>query len=137
MDDSLPNLPVASPQPPVGNQAVGLDLASAVRVEAATKFVETMYRTRPRLPAGKNPGLNAGWWGFLAGGASIGGASGLTLGTGTVTLCSRDGATCTADGDTVAVYNAGGSFTAPTGGMVVKLGWTDGDWSTDVAACSS
>lgn len=79
-------------------------------------------------------------YGFLAAGATITGAdpttSPMTLGTGTVTLCSRSGAQLTADGVSVTVYNAGGAFTAGSSGRIVGLVWRDGELSVDVARCS-
>lgn len=80
-------------------------------------------------------------YGFLAAAATITGATTtggtLTLGSGTVTLCSRVGTILTADGLSVTVYNAGGSMTAPSGGRILGLCWRDGDWSVDVAKCGS
>jgi len=79
---------------------------------------------------------DSGRWGFLAAGQTISGASGMTLGHGTVTLCSRAGYTLDDDGDSVEVLNAGGEVTAGTGGRILKLGWTEGAWSLDVFPCS-
>ena len=51
------------------------------------------------------------------------------LGSGTVTLCSRSGGTLTADGQTVTVYNSGGTISGP---KTLALDWTDGDWAVCV-----
>lgn len=78
----------------------------------------------------------SGAWGKLAAGETISGSSGTTLGSGTVTLCTRDGADLTEGTEDVTAYNAGGTVTAGSGGRVLKLGWTDGVWSLDVFPCS-
>jgi hypothetical protein len=122
---------------PVGGVPMMLDPATARRIEAAVGQVEGYYRNRPpgglRGPRGND---SPGAWGFLPAGDTITGASGMTLGSGTVTLCSRSGDTCDDDGDEVTVYNAGGAVTAGSGGRVCKLGWTDGTWSLDVFPCA-
>jgi hypothetical protein len=112
---------------------VALSPAAATEIGETVRYVRGVNRSRtPRKGKGLSAWSNSGAWGFLAGGATITAASGATLGSGSVRLCSRSVATLTADGDTVDVYNAGGSVSGP---LYIKLGWTDGDWSIDVAKC--
>jgi hypothetical protein len=80
----------------------------------------------PMSGRGRTTNPSAGFWGYLASGASISAGSGLSLGTGTVTLCSRSGTTLLADGDDVTVLNSGGIITGP---QILELDWTDGDWA--------
>ena len=130
------NAPVGPQRDPLDNSPVRLERATAERMAASTRYVERIVRTQA-APQRRDMRTweSAGAWGFLAAGATISAASGATLGTGTVTLCSRDGADLTADGIEVDVYNAAGSVSGGTSGVYVKLGWTDGDWSLDVAPC--
>ena|ERR1039458_9516824 len=137
--------PVSAPDLPTGGTPIALSPETFARHAAAVNWVENQNRVlRPRAGRGQGVGRAAGAWGYLAPSATIsgvtctvsGGVTTLTLGTGTVTLCSRNGATLTANGDTVTVYNGGGSMTANSNGRILKLGWTDGDWSVDVAKCS-
>jgi hypothetical protein len=83
----------------------------------------------PRAGRGRTTSPSAGCWAKLASGATISGGSGLSLGTGTVVLCSRSGSALTADGATITVYNANGSITATGGDQAVLLKWTDGVWA--------
>lgn len=128
--------PDTSAKPALGGSPVIPTSEAWSRVSRATRYVERMDRSRtPRQRRGSPDGVNPGVYGFLAAGATISGASGLTLGTGTVTLCSRTGATCVANGDSVTVYNAGGSLSGGASGLLLALGWVDGDWSVEVAPC--
>lgn len=78
-----------------------------------------------------------GLWGYLPEGDTITGASGMTLGHGTVTLCTRSGYVLDDSyGDDVEVMNAGGEVTAGTGGRVIKIArMDDGGYSLDVFPC--
>lgn len=121
---------------PVGGPPQLVDPATAARIATAVSYVEDSSRGgRPRQRRARGPWEVAGVYGFLASGATISAASGATLGSGTVTLCSRSGASLTADGESVTAYNAGGSVTAGAGGAYVALGWVDGDWSVVVVKC--
>ena len=96
----------------------------------AVDYIERTNRARyPRAGRGRTTVPASGTWAKLASGHTISAASGLTLGSGTVTLCSRDGTTLTADGDDVTVYNAGDEITATDGDKAIKLSWSDGDWA--------
>ena len=81
----------------------------------------------PRRGRTTNP--NAGIWAKLASGDTITAASGLTLGSGTVALCTRSGSTLTATSETVTVYNGGPAITASSGDKAMLLHWSDGVWS--------
>jgi hypothetical protein len=122
---------------PTDSGPVVFDRPSAERTRDAVLYVEGFYRGgKPLRGRGLKSWSNPGRWAFLAASATITAASGATLGSGTVRLCSRSGPTLTADGDFVTVYNAGGAVTAGGSGKYLKLGWTDGDWGLDVAPCS-
>jgi hypothetical protein len=131
MPDPLPP-PTWSPgqQPAIGGTGViALRPETFARHERATRYVEQMVR-RLQSPGkrGKTTEANAGTWGWLRPGDTITGASGLTLGSGTVTLCTRDGATLTPDpaGETVTVYNTCPAITGdPTTGTALPLHWVD------------
>lgn len=131
-------MPPQPPTPPLTNPAVELDLHSAERMRRSVKFTED--RPRDALP-GAGLGIRGiprpGVYAYLAPGAIFSAASGLLLGSGSVTICSKTvgSGTCVADGPLVTAFNAGGGFTAGSSGMVVKLGWVDGDWSLDVSGC--
>lgn len=99
------------------------------RHASAVDWIERQNRVL-RLPGqrGKRTSPAAGAWGLLAAGATITGASGLTLGQGTVTLCTREDATITPDpdGETVTVYNTCPAITGdPSTGTVLPLHWID------------
>lgn len=98
-------------------------------------YIERTNRARyPRAGRGRTTDASAGAWGKLASGHTITAASGLTLGSGTVTLCDRSGASLTDTGEKVTVYNAGDEIGAMYGDMAVKLSWSDGDWA--VSRCN-
>lgn len=131
---------MSTPLPPrgtaIGGRPVVLSRPTARRILDAVDQVERIGQLRaPRTGGDRGQGRSSGAWGYLAAGASITGASGSTLGSGTVTLCSRSGTTLAADGDSVTVLNAGGEVVAGTGGRYLKIGWTDGAWSLDVFPC--
>lgn len=137
MAESSLRPPVTALAPPLPGGAVAPSASAFSRIAATVRWVES--RPRNELPNGRRRSLPAqagGAWGFLTAGATVSGASGMTLGHGTVTLCSRAGYTLTADGDSVEVLNAGGGVTAGAGGRILKLGWVDGVWSLDVFPCS-
>jgi hypothetical protein len=111
--DDLPNLPVGSPQPPVGNFAVGLDRASAQRTEAAVKWAEGFYRTRPRLPEG---GGGSPTWNLMVYTGSGGVAAASSAGTpssATAMICTWSGTSWTASTQTITIWNmsTGGAVT--------------------------
>jgi hypothetical protein len=105
------------------------------RHENALSYISGDYRTRaPRPGRGRFPRLTPGAWGLLAAGATITGASGLSLGSGTVKLCARDGTVYDAD-ETVDVANAGTDISGGDAGMVLPMEWTSGEWT--VCGCGS
>lgn len=126
-----------STKPDAGGTPVIPTAAAWSRVSAAVKRVEGASRSKPPYKGnGFGAWSNPGGWGWLAPGDYISAVAGDTLGVGTVTLCSRVGRTLTPDGDEVTAYNAGGQVDGdPSTGTYLKLGWTDGVWSLDVAAC--
>lgn len=96
------------------------------RHENAVRAVEGANNARyPRAGRGRTTSTSAGAWGMLASGATITAGSGLTLGSGTVTLCTRSGSTLTSTGETVTVYNAGDAITASGGDKAIRLSWVD------------
>ncbi len=99
------------------------------RHDAAIRYINRVSRTRD--PMGRRdrfPGIRAGAWGLLAAGGTITAASGLTLGSGTVKFCNREG---TADDPEVSVdvANAGGTIDGGSTGAVLPMEWTEGEWS--------
>ena len=96
---------------------------------AVDRVLEANRARYPYPRRGRTTGANAGAWGALEPGGTITAASGLVLGQGSVTLCSRSGATLTADGDVVGVLNAGDAITAGGSAKVIKLSWSDGSWA--------
>lgn len=126
------NPPNADQQPPGNaNGPVQIDRVTADAFADATRYVQRIVRGRDDRGYPRGTGLNPGIYALTT--STISAASGATLGSGTVTLCSRSGATLTADGETgVTVYNAGGSVAS---GRYVKLGCAGGAWSVDVDKC--
>lgn len=120
------------PYVPVSDDAVGgspilLRPTTFDRHAQAAEIVEGSNNARyPRVGRGRTTDPSAGAWGYLASGSTIGGAGGLSLGGGTVQLCSRDTGTLTADGEFVAVLNPGDAITGP---RILELNWTDGIWA--------
>ena len=80
----------------------------------------------PLSGRGRTTSPSVGAWGSLASGDTITAASGLTLGGGTVKLCTRSGGTLTETSETVPVLNSGGVISGPA---ALPLRWTDGDWA--------
>lgn len=125
---------VPSPASPVGGDPILFRPETLARHEQAVRDVLGGNRARyPRAGRGRTTSPSAGFWGQLASGSSITAASGLVLGTGTVTLCSREDDTLAADGEDVTVYNPGGAITGP---QILELDWTDGDWAVCRCAVS-
>lgn len=121
---------VPPPTPPLGGGPVLFGRETADRTKTAVKYVEGMFRGHSRR--GDEPSaLATGVYAYLASG-TITAASGGTLGSGTVQICARSGATLTANGPNIPVYNAGGSITGPA---YMLLQWADGDWVVAVAPC--
>lgn len=97
--------------------------------DAELSYVRRQSRTREPLGRQKRfPRIIAGAWGKLAAGATITAASGLTLGSGTVKLCDREGAVSD-DAEDITVANAGGELLGGSEGLLVPLEWTEGEWS--------
>lgn len=119
------------PEPPVESATpIALRPPTYVRHARVVDYVERTTRARYPYPErGRTTGASAGAWAKLANGSTITACSGLTLGSGTVTLCSRSGAALTADGESITVYNAGDAITTSGADRAVKLTWTDGVWS--------
>jgi hypothetical protein len=87
---------------------------------------------------GGGGGGGSGFWAYLAPGQTVSAASGLTLGSGTVTLVTNAAGTLTALTDTVTVYNAGGAVAGGSVGYSIKIGiMDDGSFSLDVAPCAA
>lgn len=140
--------PIPPPMPPLDGPPVALSSQAAKRVGEATRYVEKIRRGG-KGEDGRTPrhAGNPGFWAWIppAGGTNpltgiaytgiVTGSAGNYLGTGYVILCSRAATVLTADQETVVVYNGGGQISTGTAGVYVKLGWTDGDWSVDVAPC--
>lgn len=121
---------------PVEANPIALRPATFGRFDAAVRYVEGLIRTRaPRASSQRFPGLKPGAWGLLGVGDTITAGSGLTLGSGTVTLCTQDGTTLKDTGQSVTVYNSGPAITGPAyaygDGSVVRLAWTEGVWAVD------
>lgn len=122
--------PTYRPPPPQTGDAgapVALAPETYARHAAAVSYVEGMVRLSPgQGKRGRTTSAAPGAWGVLASGATITGVSGLTLGTGTVTLCTRSGATITPGDEEVTVYNTCAAITgdAPDG-TVLPLHWID------------
>ena len=105
--------------------------------DGALSYIRRLSRTRSPLGRQKRyPRVIPGYWGKLAAGATITAASGLSLGSGTVKLCDREGTVFDED-ESVGVANAGKVLTAGVSGAVVPLEWTDGEWSTCVCGPAS
>jgi hypothetical protein len=122
---------MAGEDPPIGGKPILFRPETFDRHDAAAKRVEGLIRTRiPRRGTGRSPNLAPGAWGLLASGGTITGASGLTLGSGSVKLCDRTGSVYPAN-ETVAVANAGGSISGPA---LLPLEWTAGEWT--VCGCT-
>lgn len=102
---------------------------------AVERVLGDNHSVRPRASRGRTTSPAASAWARLASGATIGAGSGLSLGTGTVVLCSRSGSVLTADGDTVTCYNDGPAITAFSD-MSILLRWTDGVWAAAKCKCS-
>jgi hypothetical protein len=123
----MPAAGVPPPDDPLGGKPVLLRPETFERHEAAFSQVEEANTARyPMVGRGRTTKPSTGTWGYLAPGQVISAASGLTLGSGPVTLCSRSGGTLTPDGETVTVYNSGGVLTGPN---ALALDWTDGVWA--------
>src|ERR1051326_111839 len=111
----------------VGNAPVVFRPATFDRHARVVDLVEGNTRARyPRKARGRTTHAASGTWGYLASGNTITAASGMVLGDGTVTLCSRVDGTLTADGEDVPVLNSGGAIAGP---RVLALEWTAGAWS--------
>lgn len=118
--------------PPVDNTPIALLPATFARHEGAAKYVEGLYKTRvQRHDRGRGPYIKPGAWGLLVDGETITALAGMILGTGTVTLCTQEGTTLTATGNTVPVVNSGDAIAAAGGDKVVRLAWTEGAWSVN------
>lgn len=127
----MPDPWTPDPSPAVDSaEPIALKPGTYTRHARVVDYIERTNRARyPRAGRGRTTSTAAGVWGKLASGSSISAGSGLTLGTGTVTLCTRNGATLTDTGEQVTVYNSGDAITASSGDMAVKLSWSDGDWA--------
>ncbi len=123
----MPDPYVPNPDDPVeANPVVFRPTTFGRHARAVNRVLGDNQARYPRVGRGRTTKPSSGTWGSLASGHSISAASGLTLGSGTVTLCSRSGDTLTADGEDITVYNAGGVITGP---KVLELDWTDGVWA--------
>jgi hypothetical protein len=125
------NPPVPPQAAPVNSGRVELDYPSAVRARDATRYVEGMIKGRGDRGYGGRGSLNPATYAYLDAG-TFPGISGSSLGSANVVLCSSDGASLTADGETILCYNAGGSFDGPVYMLIL---WVDGNWSVGVVKC--
>jgi hypothetical protein len=129
--------PVSPTDSPVDTTPKALKPATFGRFDSAVRYVEGLIRTRaPRGRTGRPRAIKPGAWGLLAPGDTIGAGSGLSLGSGTVTLCTQDGGSLTDSGVSVTVYNSGPAISAAAysygdPGEVVRLAWTDGGWAVN------
>jgi hypothetical protein len=124
--------------PPPDATPIAFSPETYARHSEAITYVENLIRTRaPRPGTGGSRGAAPGAWGKLDAGATITAAVGLTLGTGRVKLCDRDGVVLDPysayggyddDGVSVDVVNAGAEITGGGSGKIVQLGWTLGEW---------
>lgn len=115
-------------EPPIGGDPIALSPETYAAHDEAVQYVRTLSRTRdPILRDTRSPGVIASAWALLAAGATITAGSGLSLGTGTVTLCDRDGSVPD-DAEDVTVSNAGTSLSGGSTGRIVRLAWTDNEW---------
>lgn len=127
----MPNPWVPDPVPytPPGDP-IALSPQTYARHARAVNYVEGANNARYPYPRrGRTTTSAAGAWAVLPSGHTILAASGLHLGTGTVTLCSRDDNTLTADGEDIVVYNSGDAISAGGSDKIIKVSWTDGVWS--------
>jgi hypothetical protein len=116
--------------PPVPGSPILYRPETFDRHDAAVRYVEGLIQTRAPVPgSGRFADSKPGAWGLLASGHTIGSGSGLTLGSGTVTLCTLEGYVLTDTGQSVTVYNSGAPITASYGDKVVALEWTEAGWS--------
>ena len=116
-------MPVSGPD----ELPIALSPGTFARHEEAVSYVEGMVRNRQPIPwRDRFPGASSGAWGILSSGGTISGASGVTLGSGSVDLCDSSG-TRYSPTETITVKNAGGSITA-SGDKIVRLAWTLGEW---------
>jgi len=97
--------------------------------QAVERVLGDNHARYPRAGRGRTTSANAGIWARLESGTTISAGVGLSLGSGTVTLCTRDGATLTDTGESVTCYNAGDGITATGGHKAILLHWTDGIWA--------
>jgi hypothetical protein len=123
----MPDPYVPTPDEAVGGAPILLTPSTFARHSRAVEMVEGDNTARYPYPSrGRTTHPSGGAWGFLASGHTISGASGLSLGSGTVALCDRSGTSLTATSETVLVLNSGGAITGP---KALELDWTDGDWA--------
>lgn len=108
----------------------------ARHARAVDKVLGANNARYPRAGRGRTTSPSAGAWAMLASGATISAASGMSLGSGTVTLCSRSGSALTADGQVITVYNAGDAITASGGNKAIKLSWADSVWVASRCTCA-
>ena len=90
MADNIPPAQPWSPAqiPPIGGNPVALRPQTFARHERAVRYVELMTRELPFTPRrGRTTSPASETRGRLAGGATISGRPGYTLGMGTVQLC--------------------------------------------------
>lgn len=112
---------------PVGGDPVLLNPSTFARhSRAVERVLGDNHSVPPRQGRGRTTHPSVGAWGYLASGHTISAGSGLSLGGGTVTLCSRSGGALTADGEDVPVLNSGATVTGPKS---LALEWTDGSWA--------
>lgn len=120
---------VLGPTQTASDSPIALRPATYERFTRAVQYVEKMNRaTAPRTGRGRTTSATWGAWGLLQPGDVITGVSGMTLGEGDVTLCTRDGAELTADGDVTHVYNRNRRLKAGGSGVLLQLQWVSGCW---------
>jgi hypothetical protein len=122
---------------PVGAPPIVYRPGTFARHADAVDYVEGLVRTRiPPPDTGRAPRVKPGAWGLLAPGDTITAGSGLSLGSGTVTLCTQNGTALTDTGESVTVYNNGAAISAPAygygDGLPVAMEWTEAGWSACV-----
>lgn len=116
-------------EPPIGGDPIALSPETYAAHEEAVQYVKTMSRTRDPVSRDvRSPGVRASAWAVLAAGATVTAGSGLSLGSGVVKLCDRDGGVPD-DSEDITVANPGASLSGGPGGRIVRLAWTDDEWA--------
>ena len=121
--------------PPISDgKPVQFDANSAVRIDRAVRYVESVYRGgSPKVGSGRQPALVPSYQCQTT--SMITAMSGSTLGTGTAQICSVDSSdNLNADGEVLTVKSQFASTISS--GVYIKVDWSSGVWLIDIAPCS-